>query len=102
MRLESSRRPLKTLLARSPFEMEESVAGRIGEQHAAYRKGLVLGLTMAEVGILIIFVLLLLIAFEEIKRQALVRENDGKVAIETDRLARLTEGEAVLQAVAKE
>lgn len=35
----------------------------IGDQNTAYRRGMVLGLTMAEVGILIIFVLLLLIGF---------------------------------------
>jgi len=38
---------------------------RIAEQNAAYRRGVVLGLTMAEVGILIIFVLLLLVGFKE-------------------------------------
>lgn len=37
----------------------------IPEQQASYRRGLVMGLTMAEVGILIIFVLLLLLAFNE-------------------------------------
>jgi hypothetical protein len=37
----------------------------IAEQNAAYRRGVVLGLTMAEVGILIIFVLLLLVGFKE-------------------------------------
>lgn len=40
------------------------------EQHASYRRGVVLGLTMAEVGILIIFVLLLLIGFNEWMRVA--------------------------------
>jgi len=40
-------------------------ARRVAEQNLAYRKGVVLGLTMAEVGILIIFVLLLLIGFNE-------------------------------------
>src|SRR5687767_12348888 len=38
---------------------------QIAEQNASYRRGVVLGLTMAEVGILIIFVLLLLIGFNE-------------------------------------
>jgi hypothetical protein len=38
---------------------------QIAEQNAAYRRGVVLGLTMAEVGILIIFVLLLLVGFKE-------------------------------------
>ena len=39
----------------------------IQESDAGYRKGLVLGLTLAEVGILIIFVLLLLIGFDQIQ-----------------------------------
>ena len=61
--------------------MSANLDGRIGEQHAAYRKGLVLGLTMAEVGILIIFMLLLLIAFDYLQRDEIVsqyREQDGR------------------------
>jgi hypothetical protein len=46
---------------------------RIGEQNEAYRKGLVLGLTMAEVGILIIFVLLLLLVFVDLERAKAAR-----------------------------
>jgi hypothetical protein len=46
---------------------------RIDDQYDAYRKGLVLGLTMAEVGILIIFVLLLLLVTTERKRYGLAR-----------------------------
>jgi hypothetical protein len=51
--------------------------GRVGEQHAAYRKGLVLGLTMAEVGILIIFVLLLLIGYQQTRYNQLMARMAG-------------------------
>lgn len=74
--------------------------GRIGEQHAAYRKGLVLGLTMAEVGILIIFVLLLLLAFEHLRRNQLVGRFQGAVAVEASRLQQLNEAEETLQQIA--
>jgi hypothetical protein len=74
--------------------------GRIGEQHAAYRKGLVLGLTMAEVGILIIFVLLLLIAIEQIRRDRLLHSLQGKTAIATARLQELESAERTLKEIA--
>jgi hypothetical protein len=74
--------------------------GRIGEQHAAYRKGLVLGLTMAEVGILIIFVLLLLIGLEQIRRERLASSFHDKIAIDTSRLATLESAEQTLQEIA--
>ena len=53
----------------------------IGEEDASYKRGLVLGLTMAEIMILILFILLLLLAtlvrdLEE-KLDAFVRENAG-------------------------
>ncbi len=70
--------------------------GRIGEQHAAYRKGLVLGLTMAEVGILIIFVLLLLIAFDYLRRAEIVGQFANKTAVEPARLQELVRAEASL------
>lgn len=76
--------------------------GRIGEQDAAYRKGLVLGLTMAEVGILITFVLLLLLAFSEFRRSDAMRQFQGKQAIDSAEVARLKAAEAVLDSVSQE
>jgi hypothetical protein len=83
----------------------------VGEQYAAYRKGLVLGLTMAEVGILIIFVLLLLIGYEATRYQRLAQQLAGlqdqqaalqdKLPIDAARLAELTGAEARLGEVAK-
>ena len=52
--------------------------GRIGEQHEAYRKGIVLGLTMAEIAILIIFVLLLLLVFNQLQRAHLIGQLGGR------------------------
>lgn len=77
-------------------------AGRIGEQHSAYRKGLVLGLTMAEAAILIIFVLLLLIAFEGMQREETLQEFRGKSAITPQRLRQLEDAEHTLQVTAEE
>jgi hypothetical protein len=76
--------------------------GRIGEQHDAYRKGLVLGLTMAEVGILIIFVLLLLIAFEALEHERGAREFRGKTAVVPERLQQLESEEQTLKTIAGE
>ena len=68
---------------------------RIGEQHTAYRRGLVLGLTMAEVGILVIFVLLLLLALAAFDRQQFA----GAVPVPTERLVQLTTAEQALHAI---
>lgn len=68
---------------------------RIGEQHTAYRRGLVLGLTMAEVGILVIFVLLLLLALAAFDRQRYA----AAVAVPPERLAQLQAAEGALQAI---
>ncbi len=73
---------------------------RIAEQNAAYRRGVVLGLTMAEVGILIIFVLLLLIGFNEwtkIKEREAAKDN---VSVAKDRMAALVDAERHFSAVA--
>lgn len=72
--------------------MRESRTHRIGEQNTAYRRGIVLGLTMAEVGILIIFVLLLLIALRE-------RRLLGARSVPTDRLAALEQAESTLSEI---
>jgi hypothetical protein len=72
---------------------------QIGEQKAAHRRGLVLGLTMAEVAILIIFVLMLLIGLES-KTSAKFR---GKEPVATETLQRLVRADSeraeVLQAL---
>jgi len=75
--------------------------GRIGNQNEAYRKGLVLGLTMAEVGILIIFVLLLLLVFGELRREALYKKFQGKEPVATVELTRLKAAEDALHQIAK-
>jgi hypothetical protein len=75
-------------------------AGRVGEQHEAYRRGLVLGLTMAEVGILIIFVLLLLIAFAELEREKVATALRGKLSIDSARLAKLESAQTTLDNIA--
>jgi hypothetical protein len=69
--------------------------GRIGEQHTAYRRGLVLGLTMAEVGILVIFVLLLLLALAAFDRQKFV----DAVPVPQQRLEKLAAAEKALQSI---
>ena len=68
---------------------------RIGEQNTAYRRGLVLGLTMAEVGILVIFVLLLLLALAAFDRKQYAKA----VPVPQDRFAKLTSAERALQSI---
>lgn len=68
---------------------------RIGEQNTAYRRGLVLGLTMAEVGILVIFVLLLLLALAAFDR----RQYADAVPVPQERFDRLTASEQALQSI---
>jgi hypothetical protein len=72
--------------------MEDRPTHGIDEQSTAYRRGLVLGLTMAEVGILIIFVLLLLIGFWDWDQRRLLR--GAEVRISRDRMASLAQAEA--------
>lgn len=69
--------------------MRGDESGYVGEQDAAYRKGLVLGLTMAETGFLLVFVLLLLVAFSSIRQRRIL-----------DALHRARIGEAIAQEVA--
>lgn len=73
--------------------METPNSHHIPEQNTAYRRGMVLGLTMAEVGILIIFVLLLLIGFKD-WQQAVAME--GKEAVKVERLRALEEADSLL------
>ena len=71
----------------------------VAEQNASYRRGVVLGLTMAEAGILIIFVLLLLIGFNEWVKAMDQEAARDKVLIEKSRVAQLEERESQLAAV---
>jgi hypothetical protein len=71
----------------------------LGEQYASYRRGLVLGLTMAEVGILIIFVLLLLIVFNQWLQEEQERAFHGKEAVPTERLHELEAAASVTEAM---
>ncbi|MEK6777775.1 MAG: hypothetical protein AABY87_12990 [bacterium] len=68
----------------------------IPEQNKAYRRGIVLGLTMAEVGILIIFVLLLLLGLTDSLRKKQERDMDGHKLITTDRVRTLEEAESFM------
>jgi hypothetical protein len=77
-------------------------SGRIGEQHDAYRRGLVLGLTMAEVGILIIFVLMLLIAFEEYRQREAKKAREGTTPVRVAELVELRRADVQIQQIAKE
>ena len=72
--------------------MENPNSHHIPEQNTAYRRGMVLGLTMAEVGILIIFVLLLLIGFKVQDEVAM----EGKEAVKVERLRALEEADSLL------
>ena len=81
--------------------MSAEDAGRIGEQNAAYRKGLVLGLTMAEVGILIIFILLLLLAVQGLRRDQMLERYRGKVVLDDQRVQSLVDSEAALGEISK-
>lgn len=72
---------------------------RIAEQNAAYRRGVVLGLTMAEVGILIIFVLLLLVGFKEWSEGVARNAAKGGSWVSDERKASLEESERQLSAI---
>lgn len=71
--------------------------GRVGEQHQAYRRGLVLGLTLAEVGTLVIFVLLLLIGVQALKAKATAEKLDGAVVVSESRLGELEASDKLLK-----
>ena len=73
--------------------MEAPNSHHIAEQNTAYRRGLVLGLTMAEVGILIIFALLLLIGFDQWLREEAM---EGREAVKVERLRALEEADSLL------
>lgn len=68
----------------------------ISEQNSAYRRGVVLGLTMAEVGILIVFVLLLLIGVQEFFREEEAKAMEGREAVEVENLRALQRADSVL------
>ncbi len=74
---------------------------QISEQDGSYRRGLVLGLTMAEIAILIIFILLLALGF------VLEKEHERRRAIETNlrdantKISNLSEQISVLSSLSK-
>lgn len=73
----------------------------VAEQHSAYRKGMVLGLTMAEVGILIIFVLLLLIGFIFIEDEKEAKKLENKEIIDKVELARFKAASARMSSLSQ-
>lgn len=74
----------------------------MGEQYQAYRKGFVLGLTMAEVSLLIAFILLLLLSLGFSRRDAQIRELKSRNPISAIQLAALREKAALIDAVVAE
>lgn len=72
---------------------------RIDGQNQAYRRGLVMGLTMAEVGILIIFVLLLLVAWSAVRHQREAASRAGMQRIPVTELEALRRSGESLQEV---
>lgn len=81
--------------------MRDTTSHRIDEQDSSYRRGLVLGLTMAEVGILIIFILLLMLALGEWSREQENRARREKVLVAKTTLQSLRNSDEVAQEVAK-
>lgn len=79
----------------APAEHDRLVA----QERAAYRRGVVLGLTMAEVGILIIFVLLLLVGFKEWSTVVAKQAAKDQVSMPRDRATELSQAESQLTAV---
>jgi hypothetical protein len=68
--------------------LDLSNRAQISEQNGSYRRGLVLGLTMAEIVILIIFILLLaLTALLEIERDKLLEEHEKLLEAEQQALS---------------
>lgn len=81
--------------------MPDRISHGIGEQNTAYRRGLVLGLTMAEVGILIIFILLLLLAFGEWRRERALAAQRNLVSISQSRLQSLEYSARIVEELAE-
>lgn len=77
--------------------MMQSESHSFSEQNSSYRRGLVLGLTMAEVGILIIFILLLLIGIDEWEQEVQKKAMEGHESIKIERLQSLEETEQILK-----
>jgi hypothetical protein len=71
----------------------------LGQEYTAYRRGLVLGLTMAEVGILIIFVLLLLVVYNQSLSEETARAMNGAEPVSAERLRDLEAAEALRNTV---
>jgi len=68
----------------------------IAEQNASYRRGVVLGLTMAEAGILIIFVLLLIIGSNEWQR---IKKAKDQILIPKNQLTNLQQRDDQLASI---
>lgn len=73
------------------------MTGNVHESDSGYRRGLVLGLTLAEIGTLIIFVLLLLIGFEQLRLQKF----EDKVAVPHQEWERVENERARLSEIMK-
>jgi hypothetical protein len=71
----------------------------LGEEYTAYRRGLVLGLTMAEVGILIIFVLLLLVVYNQWLSEEQAKAMNGAEPVPAERLRDLEAAETLRNTV---
>lgn len=74
----------------------------VSEFNSGYRRGLVLGLTMAEIGILIIFVLLLLIGINELDRIKQAKTIIGKEIVDRRILSDLRRADSTLVALKDE
>jgi hypothetical protein len=76
--------------------MERPNSQQISEQSTSYRRGLVMGLTMAEVGILIIFVLLMLIGLNLWRSQKQDKEKQDHTSVKNERLQSLESTESLM------
>lgn len=72
---------------------------RLSDEYTAYRRGLVLGLTMAEVGILIIFVLLLLVVYNQWLSEEQTKAMNGAEPVPAERLRDLEAAETLRNTV---
>jgi len=79
--------------------VEDNKQHFIPESNNAYRRGVVLGLTMAEVGILIIFILLLLIGLFDWDRILQKEKEAGTTRIDSDSLKILVKAESTLTTI---
>jgi hypothetical protein len=81
--------------------MEPIKTHNIAEQNSSYRRGVVLGLTMAEVGILIIFTLLLLLGMNLVIDEKQRKSMEGKQLVNQDSLSTLIRSDSIFQEIKK-